>query len=81
MKYTHNTHNGLPSPLPLLFFSLLLPLLAIRDTRQSYQLAQGHTYQRQVTLQQDMRYTFVQTEGQSKLTVKTTLGDTIANHE
>lgn len=76
-------HSHPLTPLAILPILLLLAptLTALRhDTTQLYRLNRPQTHRQEVTLQQDMRFTYVQTEGNAELRVISSQGETIANH-
>lgn len=55
--------------------------MALRpDPTQPYRLVQPQTHRVEVALQQDMRFTFVQTEGSAELKISTSEGKNVANH-
>lgn len=55
--------------------------MALRpDPTQPYRLAKPQTHTVEVALQQDMRFTYVQTEGSAELKISSSEGKTVANY-
>lgn len=76
-----HSHPHVPPPTLLVLLLLAPALMALRpDTTRPYRLTHAHTHRQEVTLQQDMRFTYVQTEGSAELKIMTSEGETVANH-